>query len=173
MQPALSDIARATSDLQRAAEALANDGNPDTAHALVEAIDAVGATTSGLAAARSLPDPHPIRQRRVTVEEIYFPAVYFDATYNGDKLEALVEELDKMGTCGVPRAITAVVAEKIRRGDYNGLIARATKAEPDLATRYEGVIAAEDFEALFARAIEWADAVDAKYIMAGVLRRAA
>lgn len=134
--------------------------------AFVTVLDELEAATEALRRAPDMPDIRALWERRVTVHAMYWPAVYFDAMDNGDALEELVAELEQLGTCGTPRPVTDDVVHRIRDNKYDGLIASVSMPITDTSA-FHGVIAAEGFEALVARALDWACVVNRVYIAPG------
>ncbi len=158
MNREVTQIITAADALKATVDGVANFGDNAHCNALIRALDQLDAATEALRRAPRMPDVRGLWDRRMTVEAMYWPAVYFDAQFNGEALAELVEELDELGTTGTPRSVTAATAEKIRRGEFEGLIARVTMFRTE-ESRWSGVITAEDFETLALRAIEWGDAV--------------
>ncbi len=158
MNREIAQIIEAADEVRASADNAANIGDHAACSALIGALDTLDAATEALRRAPRMPAVNGLWERRITVEAMYWPAVYFDAQFNGEALAELVETLDDHGTTGVPRAVTAATAEKIRRNEYEGLIAVVTMYRNE-SSRWSGVITAEDFETLALRAIEWGDAV--------------
>ncbi len=158
MNQEITQIIAAAEAVKATVDGVANIGDKAACGALIGALDRLDAAADALRRAPRMPAVNGLWERRITVEAMYWPAVYFDAQFNGEALAELVEALDDQGTTGVPRAVTAATAEKIRRNEYEGLIALVTMFRTE-ESRWSGVITAEDFETLALRAIEWGDAV--------------
>lgn len=161
MHQHITALVTAADAVRAATNYISATGDEPACAAFVEALDTLEATTEALRHAAPMPSIRALWERRVTVEQIFMPAAYFDAEYSGEALAELVEELDEMGTTGEPREVTTQVCTLIRRGRFEGLIGRVSMHR-DENSRWTGVIAAESLDAFVSRAAEWGSAVLAR-----------
>lgn len=159
----INHLIEAAEAMTRAVAPLNIDASQEDSTAFCSAMAELENATTRARFARREPDVMPFWERRITIEEIYWPAVYFDAQYNGEALTELVEELWDMGTAGKPKPITDAVADAIENGSYDGVIARVSIQATDRPnTRYSGVVSAKDFYAIPEAVLAWAEAICAK-----------
>lgn len=166
MQQQINAVLEAASAVKAATQMVSTQADLPACQQFIEALDTLEASAENLRRTPSMPSLKALWERRVTVETILWPSVYFDAQHNGEALAELVDELDELGTSGVPREVTERCCELIRNGGFNGLIARVSMYRSE-TSRYTGVIAAEDFEAMAARAADWGSSVLKNYAQPG------
>lgn len=161
MKTEVINIISSADKVRAAADLIADRADLPACEALIASIDELEGSAEALRRAPSMPSVRPLWERRITVEAMYWPNAYFDAQYQGEALTELVEELEELGTTGVPRAVTAAVVQRIRACRFDGLVARVSMYRSE-SSRWTGVVAAEDFETLATRIFEWGVAVQAK-----------
>jgi len=151
-------------DVMRAAlNKVSCDADEEACAAFIAAADGLEAATDVARHATAMPNVMPFWERRVSIEAMYWPAVYFDAPHDGEALDELVDELWEHGTAGLAKTYTDTLADAIKNNAWDGIIARVSIPAPEMTnTQYVGVITATSFEGLAAAALAWSRAITQK-----------